>query len=242
MRLILFLVLSGAAHAAPPVCKRVESLKALATTLKDARAAAAKGPVELFFASMKKDVEGWKERGVRVVADREAEFTTEQAQELARLVKDAKVELCVTQNAPVTQKYSLQANAKYVKPVLTEISKALAMDRATIVASHLQEDQWKCRSIAGTALAVTNVAPADRLEILVNGLADSLEECRCPDPETEKAWALTSLLADVWHDKQTCAPMTIGKPGEAKALKLEGKVSAIVTALGAAGAKGVELK
>ena len=217
-------------------------LKTLGATLSDERVARAKGPVEVFFGSMKKNAEGWKERGVRVLADRDATFSPEQAQQFAALVKDAKVELCVAQNAPVTQKYSLQANAKYVKPLLADVSKALAMDRATLVVSHFESEQWKCRSIPGTALAVSSAAPGDRLVILVNGVAEALEECKCPDVEAERAWALLSLMTDVWRDKQSCAPVIIGKAGEAKELKLEGKVSAIVTALGAAGAKGVELK
>lgn len=236
-----------AAEAAPTCQQRVEALKSLSAQLKKEREAADKGPVVTSFRALA-DVQSrpdWKTRGVRVVATKDAELLdadeAANAGALRELASAGKVEICVEQNAPVEQRLSRDADPKLVGPLLAEIAPMAAMDRATIVASHAEEPAWKCKDTAATFEAVVHVAPADRLAILAEGVAESLEGCKCPAAEAERAFALLSLMADVWADKQACTALVLDKSGKAKPLAVKGPVTALVSALQAAGEKGVVL-
>lgn len=241
----------GSQAAAPTCPGRVKALKALAATFREERDAAASGPVEVRLhrsEPLRRQVEardGWKARGVRLVGEHTASLdpAAEDAlsRDLAWLATETRLELCVDANAPVERKHSLDADAKLVEPLLAELPELLAMDRATVVASHL-EGPWSCPGVGASFTAVTHVAPADRLFIIARSMAEALEECRCPAEEAERVYAVVTLLADVWSDPQTCARLALGRPGQAAPLAVKGTVAGLVDQLAAAGAKGVQLK
>lgn len=245
------LLVSSLSFAAAPKCAdRVQSLKSLGEKYDAQARADAAGVVQLSYPSEDSLIdrlesrEGWKTRGVRLMANPAAQFLDGQAavmaKHLAALAKETKVELCVQLEGPVQQKLSLDANPRLVAPLLKIASEVGAMDRATVLASELNKKS-KCQGLPKLAEAIAYVAPQDRLHLLLNGAAETLEDCKCPAAEAERIYAVLTLMADVWEARTTCAPLTLGKPGAAP-VKFTGAVSDFVAKVAAAGAAGVVLE
>lgn len=158
----------------------------------------------------------WKERGVRLVVSETQVVGPERLAELVKLAGQTKVQLCVEERYPaLTRKFSTDAEAKEIEPLLEKISSFDPADRATVLAAEMGETSWSCKSIGSTASAVANVAPLDRLPILAQGTAESFTECGCPRRDVEKAYAMVTLMADVWQIPQECAPFKLAAEGEA---------------------------
>lgn len=250
---VVLCVSSSLAFAAAPKCAdRVKSLKSLGEQA-DARARDdANGVVQLSYPSSDSIIErldsreGWKTRGVRLMANPQAQFFEGEQEALVKhllaLAKETKVEVCVQLEGPIEKKLSADADAKLLAPMLKTAGSVGVMDRATVIASELTTKKGKCKGIVQLVNAVSNAAPADRLPILLTGAAEALEECKCPAADAERVYAALTLMADVWDAKTNCSALTIGKPGTAKPVVMTGTLVDFVTRLSAAGEAGVELK
>lgn len=237
---LVFAFAVPAVAAAPPCKERVKQLDAIADTRE---AEAREGVFELAYpgrsplAERLADRPDWQTRGVRLIVNDGPLLDDDAAMLRDELLvaKDTKLEFCVQLNAPFESVASKDADQASVAKVVKEIAPMLAVDRATIVGSHFSEDKWKCKDLKSLGNALANVDPLDRLAIAARSVSESLVACKCPTPDTERAFALVTLLADTWRDKRRCAPVTVAKPGS-KALVLKGTWRDVLTQLEAGAA------
>lgn len=244
-------LLASSAFAKPPTCKeRVQALRDLVAAKEKERLAEAAGAhrVPAYQLDKLDDVlssrEGWQQRGFRISASKSAGIVSpaEVAQALNTLTTKATTELCIGQGGPVELKAARAASERELKPLLAMVSDIEPIDRATVLAGEFMDKAPRCKGIKEAFTAVANVAPADRLSILLQSAVESFEACKCSQAELERTFAVLTLMSDVWEDKFVCHKL-VAPQKDAAEFKLAGASwDDVAAAIGKAGATGLRFK
>lgn len=253
MKQLAFVVLvaASAAFGKPPTCKeRVQSFKDLVAAKEKERVAESTGPhrAPAYLLEKLDDLfarEGWKERGFRISANKPDGIVApaEVATSLNTLVSKTSVELCIAQGGPIELKAAKNASEKDLKPLLKMVGEIDAMDRATVLAGEFMEKPVKCKGIKEAFEAVANVAPPDRLSILLQSAVESFEPCKCSAADLERTYAVLTLMTDVWDGKYECSKL-VAPQKDAAEFKISSTTTwpEIAAAISKAGAAGVRFK